>query len=84
LFAAEDGAAGALVVAADAGEFAGKAAELTEALFGILDRAQGLDVEGEFGGYDEGNVFGERNGVGIEVGMQVVGLLGGPAGLFAE
>ena len=78
------GADGALVIAAEAGEFAGEVAELAEALFGIFDRAQGLDVKGEFGGHDGGDVFGDGDAVAGQVESEFGGLLGGPAGLFAQ
>ena len=78
------GAEGALVVAAEAGEFAGEVTELAEALFGVFDRAQGLDVEGEFGGHDGGDVFGDGDAFAGGVEAEVAGLLGGPMGLFAE
>ena len=79
-----DGAHGALVVAAEAGEFAGEVLELAEALLGIGDGSQRLDVEGEFGGEDVGDVFGDGHAFGAAVGVQVGGLLSGPAGLLAQ
>lgn len=81
--AAEDGAEGALVVAAEAGEFAGEQTELSKALFGVLDGGHGLHVDGEFGGHDGGDVFGDGDAVASGVHTEFGGLLGGPAGLFA-
>jgi len=81
---AELGADGALVVAAKAGEFAREAAELTEALVGIFEGAHGLDVDREFGGHDGGDVFGDGDAVAGGVEAEFGGLLGGPAGLFAQ
>jgi hypothetical protein len=81
---AVDGAHGALVITAEAGEFAGEELELFEALFGICDGSQRLDVEGEFGGHDRGDVFGDGHGCGAGVGIEVGGLFGGPAGLLAQ
>ena len=80
----ELGADGALVVAAEAGEFAGEAAELSEALFRIFDVAHCLDVEAEFGGHDGGDVFGDGDALAGGVQAEFGGLLGGPAGLFAQ
>ena len=84
LVAAVVGADGALVVAAQAGEFAGEVLELAETFFGVLDLAQGLDLHGEFGGQDHGDVFGNGHGSVAGVGFQVGGLFGGPAGLLAQ
>jgi len=84
LFAEELVADGALVVAAEAGEFAGEAAELTESFFGVFEGAHRLDVEGEFGGHDGGDVFGDGNARAGGVDSEFGGLLGGPAGLFAQ
>ena len=81
---AELGADGALVVAAEAGEFAREAAELTEALVGIFEGAHGLDVDREFGGHDGGDVFGDGDAVAGGVEAEFGGLFGGPAGLFAQ
>src|SRR6185437_2936373 len=81
---AELGAEGALVVAAEAGEFAGEVSELAEALFGIFHGTQGVDVEGEFGGQNVGDVFGDGNASAAGVQTEFGGLLGGAAGLFAQ
>jgi len=78
------GADGALVVAAEAGEFAREAAELAEALVGIFEGAHGLDVDREFGGHDGGDVFGDGDAVAGQVEAEFGGLFGGPAGLFAQ
>ena len=81
---AELGADGALVVAAEAGEFAREAAELAEALVGIFEGAHGLDVDREFGGHDGGDVCGDGDAVAGQVEAEFGGLFGGPAGLFAQ
>jgi len=82
--AAEDGAEGALVVAAEAGEFAGEVTELAEAIFGVFHCCQGLDVEAEFGGHDHGDVFGDGDAFLDGVVGEIEGLLAVAAGLFAE
>ena len=81
---AELDAESALVVSAEAGEFVGEVAELAESLFGIFHGSQGVDVEGEFGGNDVGDVFGDGDASAAGIEAQVGRLLGGPAGLFAE
>ena len=84
MFAAKLVADGALVVAAEAGEFAGEQTELLEALFGVFDFSQGMDVESEFGRHDGGDVFGDGDAVAGGVQAEILGLFGGPAGLFAQ
>jgi len=84
LFVAELVSDGALVVLAEAGEFAGETAELTETLMRVFDVAQGVNVDGELGGQDGGDVFGDGDAFPGGVQAEIVGLLGGPAGLFAQ
>ena len=84
MFVAELVSDGALVVLAEAGEFAGETAELTETLMRVFDVAQGVNVDGELGRQDGGDVFGDRNTFAVGVDAEIFGLLGGPAGLFAE
>ena len=84
LFAAKLVADGALVVAAEAGEFAGEQSELAEMLFGVFDGSQGMDVNGKLGGHDGGDVFSDGDAFAGGVQAEFGGLLGGPAGLFAQ
>lgn len=82
LFAAEEVATEALVIAADAGEFTGDLSEFVPAFFGVADFMEGVHVGHEFGGDHVGDEFGEIDFAFVST--EVVGLFGGGTDLGAD